>query len=271
MSIASEITRISNAKSSIASAIAEKGVTVPSGTLIDGMPTLIGQIQTGITPSGNIALTPSTSAQTGIDVSTYATASVDAITKELLASLDADFAAENIKKDVNLFGLVGTLAGGGGEFTCIDIDFTPTANGAVSIYTGISNALPCIIYAHVDKEYAHVDYRAENSIETYILMTYHAVHETYDSFSNHAILIAYNNNGSPRNSVNNLSNGYSNSNTSSSPTASGTSNINGSLVMKSNRSGNDYVSVWCDTGTTYKHFHVGYTYHFYFFYRTSDL
>lgn len=40
-----------------------------------------------------------------------------AITKERLAELDADFAAENIKKDVNVFGLVGTYAGGGGVQT----------------------------------------------------------------------------------------------------------------------------------------------------------
>lgn len=67
----------------------------------------------GITPSGNKAITATTSTQTGIDVTNYATASVAAITKELLASLDTDFVAENIKKDVDLFGLLGTLEGGG--------------------------------------------------------------------------------------------------------------------------------------------------------------
>ena len=47
MSISSEITRISNAKTAISESIANKGVTVPSGTKIDGMATLIDSIQTG--------------------------------------------------------------------------------------------------------------------------------------------------------------------------------------------------------------------------------
>ena len=47
MSINSEITRISNAKTAIAESIANKGVTVPSGTKIDGMAALIDSIQTG--------------------------------------------------------------------------------------------------------------------------------------------------------------------------------------------------------------------------------
>ena len=48
MSINSEIARLQTAKSGIASAIAEKGVTVPDGTKLDGMPALIGGIQTDI-------------------------------------------------------------------------------------------------------------------------------------------------------------------------------------------------------------------------------
>lgn len=64
---------------------------------------------------GDKVLTPSLSEQTGVDVKSYATASVAAITKELLAQLDGDFVAENIKKDVDLFGLVGTLESGAGE------------------------------------------------------------------------------------------------------------------------------------------------------------
>lgn len=47
MSISSEITRISNAKTAIAESIANKGVTVPDGTKIDGMATLIDSIETG--------------------------------------------------------------------------------------------------------------------------------------------------------------------------------------------------------------------------------
>ena len=60
MSISSEITRISNAKTAIAESIANKGVTVPSGTKIDGMATLIDSIQTGgaaVQPSKTLTVT----------------------------------------------------------------------------------------------------------------------------------------------------------------------------------------------------------------------
>lgn len=69
MSISSEITRISNAKTEIAESIANKGVTVPSGTKIDGMATLIDSIPTGgaavqpskaltVTSNGTTTITP---------------------------------------------------------------------------------------------------------------------------------------------------------------------------------------------------------------------
>lgn len=47
MSIVTEISRIKSAKSAIAAAIAGKGVTVPDGTMLDGMASLIGEIQAG--------------------------------------------------------------------------------------------------------------------------------------------------------------------------------------------------------------------------------
>lgn len=47
MSTANEITRLGNAKSAIAAAIKNKGVTVPATTKLDGMAELIGQIQQG--------------------------------------------------------------------------------------------------------------------------------------------------------------------------------------------------------------------------------
>ena len=47
MSVQSEITRITTAKSDIATAITNKGVTVPSGTKLDGMAALIGSIESG--------------------------------------------------------------------------------------------------------------------------------------------------------------------------------------------------------------------------------
>ena len=47
MSIATEITRLQNAKASIKASIENKGVTVPSATKLDGYPALIDSISTG--------------------------------------------------------------------------------------------------------------------------------------------------------------------------------------------------------------------------------
>lgn len=67
MSIQTELTRITNAKAAIAAAIAGKGVTVPDGTMLDGMAALIESIEAGkggkfasgtITPAKNISLGP---------------------------------------------------------------------------------------------------------------------------------------------------------------------------------------------------------------------
>lgn len=54
----------------------------------------------GITPTGNINITDTNVT----DVTNYATAQV----------VDADLVAENIKKDVNILGVVGSFEGGGG-------------------------------------------------------------------------------------------------------------------------------------------------------------
>ena len=47
MSIQTEVTRITNAKAAIKAAIEGKGVTVPDGTLLDGMAALIESIEAG--------------------------------------------------------------------------------------------------------------------------------------------------------------------------------------------------------------------------------
>ena len=48
MSIQTELTRLTNAKAAIKAAIEGKGVTVPSGTLLDGMAALIESIEMGV-------------------------------------------------------------------------------------------------------------------------------------------------------------------------------------------------------------------------------
>lgn len=47
MSIQTELTRITNAKAAIKTAIEGKGVTVPDGTLLDGMAALVESIEAG--------------------------------------------------------------------------------------------------------------------------------------------------------------------------------------------------------------------------------
>lgn len=47
MSIQTELTRLTNAKAAIKAAIEGKGVTVPDGTLLDGMASLIESIEAG--------------------------------------------------------------------------------------------------------------------------------------------------------------------------------------------------------------------------------
>ena len=152
MSISSEITRLSNAKASIKSAIEGKGVTVPSATTLDGYAALIGNIDT--TPSlQNKTATPSTSQQvitadSGYDGLNQVTVSaIQTETKTatpstsqqsvtptsgkyltqvtvsaVTSSIDANITAANIKKDVSILGVTGTYEGSGGGAT-----LTPTA------------------------------------------------------------------------------------------------------------------------------------------------
>ena len=59
MSVQTEITRIESAKTAIATAIEGKGVTVPNGTLIDGMASLIESIEAGGGAMYTGSITPS--------------------------------------------------------------------------------------------------------------------------------------------------------------------------------------------------------------------
>ena len=75
MSIQTDLTRIKNAKAAIKAAIEGKGVTVPSGTLLDGMAALIESIEAGgggggacgsFTPESTIYLYKGYSIDTGL-------------------------------------------------------------------------------------------------------------------------------------------------------------------------------------------------------------
>ena len=63
MSIQTELTRIINAKAAIKASIEGKGVTVPEGTLLDGMAALIESIEAG--GGGGVLPTPFTNITTG--------------------------------------------------------------------------------------------------------------------------------------------------------------------------------------------------------------
>lgn len=107
-----------------------------------------GEPVTGAIPSKSAATyTPSLSAQT-ISAGQYLSGkqTISAVTKELLANLDADFVAGNIKKDVDLFGLIGTLEGGGGESFAETFTLTPAAAGNAVLKTGFSKK-PILIAA----------------------------------------------------------------------------------------------------------------------------
>ena len=64
MSIQTELTRLTNAKAAIQTAIEGKGVTVPSGTLLDGMASLIEGIKTEKVITGTFTVESDTSAYT---------------------------------------------------------------------------------------------------------------------------------------------------------------------------------------------------------------
>ena len=83
MSIQTELTRITNAKAAIKTAIEGKGVTVPDGTLLDGMASLIESIQAGSGGFENIqTVTGSFTPESLIGTPTQQWPSPDAFTVE---------------------------------------------------------------------------------------------------------------------------------------------------------------------------------------------
>ena len=71
MSIATEITRLQNAKSALKSEIENKGVTVPSSTKLDGYASLISSIPSGGGIEGNI-MNPNSIYASFYQIDTYA-------------------------------------------------------------------------------------------------------------------------------------------------------------------------------------------------------
>lgn len=94
---------------------------VVSGKTFTDVPSVLFKTPDGSTVNfahvgGQIRFSPTLEEQTQ-NVANYEDVIIDPITSTLLNQLDSDFVAENIKKDVDLFGLVGTLEAGGGGST----------------------------------------------------------------------------------------------------------------------------------------------------------
>lgn len=103
---------VNSKMTAIADAIRSK--TKKTGTLtLDQMAADIASIDTS-KPEQTKTATPSLSQQTIVPDSgkVLSGVTINPITAALLTSLDPDFKPENIAKDANLFGLVGTHAGG---------------------------------------------------------------------------------------------------------------------------------------------------------------
>lgn len=109
MSIQTELTRITNAKAAIKAAIEGKGVTVPAGTLLDGMAALIESIEAG---GGAGIATGSFTVLNTREYQTTITHGLGTIPKIVIILWD-DIALDSIK---NTYLYAGAFAYQDGEF-----------------------------------------------------------------------------------------------------------------------------------------------------------
>ena len=111
MSIQSEITRLSDARAALDAAIAAKGVQVPGSARLGDLPALIAAIAAQ-KPEQSKTVSPALAQQvvTPDAGKTLSGVTVEALTKELLAALDENFKAENIKNGASILGLPGTFS-----------------------------------------------------------------------------------------------------------------------------------------------------------------
>ena len=112
-------------KGTILNSILNKGVTVPDNTPFRSIATLIDQIKTTFLTQSKTA-TPTAAEQTISPDEGY-----DGLASVTVAG-DANLVAENIKKDVTIFGVVGTHEGGTTIPTVTSIDYSTLDSGAFS-------------------------------------------------------------------------------------------------------------------------------------------
>lgn len=152
MSIASEITRLQNAKDDLRTAIQAKGVTVPTTAKLDDYDTYVQSISTTPDLQAKTA-TPSTSQQ--VVTADYNYQGLSQVTVSAVTSaIDADIVAGNIKSGVNILGVTGTYTGDGGSgsggatLTPTAGDYPVVGNGGLGgggsnlTSTGISITIP---------------------------------------------------------------------------------------------------------------------------------
>ena len=119
MAISDQISRLQSSKSSIKSSIEGKGVSVPADAKLDVYNTYIDQIKTqGLYESKQV--TPTAEGSIVLPSEGY-----DALSQVIIDG-DMNLAPANIKKDVNIFGVTGTLEAKANLQTK---QVTPTASG----------------------------------------------------------------------------------------------------------------------------------------------
>ena len=122
MGIANEIARIQQAKADLKTSINAKGGTITNETIdqyaskVSALPEPKEEQQKTITPdfsSGNVVVTPTSGK----------------VLSQVTINKDGNLVAENIKKDITVNGITGTLEGGGAEITgANEIDVIAQAN-----------------------------------------------------------------------------------------------------------------------------------------------
>lgn len=136
MSIQTEITRITEAKMNISAAISAKGVEIPAGTKIDGLAALIASILTQ-KPEQAKTVSPALTQQVVAPDAGKALSSVtvEALTKDVLAALDENFKAGNIREGASILGLAGAFSPFAADlkvanYKIVTSDYTGTATAS---------------------------------------------------------------------------------------------------------------------------------------------
>lgn len=144
MSIQTELTRITNAKSAIKTAIEGKGVTVPNGTLLDGMASLIDSIEAGggsgyIVEEHAVTFAEEITCAKGASVELCDTAIQTPLCLGMVTY--ANYAKSNAYVPILSFGVSHELANvtptSGYACATTDSSYTSSSKGYVMLYTAM--------------------------------------------------------------------------------------------------------------------------------------